>query len=213
MNKKQYQFELNTDTMDAEWRCSLLPEVMKMFISKGKTIPRILINDLKKAKKENKTGMGYKINTTIRQNKKSIRVLYIEYKHLDKYYPKPLDIKITHHSIQRGERAVDIENKYIRLIRRKGNRKVFMYIDEVDDMTWLEEEDMKMIKKEGGSKSSYSKIEFQIGGCKWYGINNNDTKLDIDYGLSTLSNGMISGRNYVFDCEENRDKYYEYFTK
>ena len=207
------QIELNTDTMDAEWRCSLLPEVMKMFISKGKTIPRILIKDLKKAKKENKTGMGYKFDTTNKQNKKSIRVLYIEYKHLDKYYPKPLDIFTTNYSIQRGERAVNIENKYIRLIKRKENRKVFMYIDEVDDLTWLEEEDMKMIKKKGGSKSSYEKMEFQIGDCKWYGINHNNTGIVIDYGLTTLSNEVISGRNYVFDCEENRDKYYEYFTK
>jgi len=213
MSKQVYEIKSDIDTMDAEWRCSLLTEVMKMFISKGKSIPRILIKDLKKAKADNKTGMGYKIHTDVKATKQGIRHLYIQYKHLDKYYPKPLELRLKFGSLQRGERAVNIETKYRNLIRAKENKKIFMYIDEVDDLTWLDEKAMKIVKKEGGGKKTYSKIEFKIGGCKWYGINHNHTNLEIDYGLSTLSNKLQTGRNYVFDSEENRDNYYEYFMK
>jgi hypothetical protein len=202
-------------SLSAEWKESILVYVMKLFMEHGKQIPKRLLSDLKKAKAENKTRGGYTIHKAKGVGEGS-KVFYKQYKHLDKYYPKDLEFS-THLSLQRGERAVDIGKKFERLIRLKGNSKIWRYDDDEDNVFWVNPESFKDIKK-GIKKGQIKKYEIkkediQIGDVTWYAIKFCDDNSMYNFGIMSLTNEfMTQGEYFVFDNESNRDKYYKYLV-
>lgn len=209
-------FKLSNDyySLSAEWKESILIEVMKRFMEHGNQIPKRLLTDLKKAKAENKKRGGFQIHQDIKATKEGVKVYYKQYKHLDKYYPKDLKFN-AHHSLQRGERAVNIGKKFERLIRLKMDSKIWRYDDDRDDVNWVNEGIFKHIKKEIKKgeikKEEITKDDIQIGDVKWYAIKLSDEKSMYNFGIMSLANEfMTQGEYFVFDNESNRDNYYNW---
>ena len=183
----------------------VLSSVMLRFIRNGKKVPRNLVDDLKKVRKQN-----------IKSNNKTlVSQYYKQYRHLQKYYPKPLGELPEYLSIQRGPRAVNIEAKYEALIKTKKTRHIWSYVDEDDSLRWYEPEHMKLVRDEIKQNNSQDEVtceNFNIGRVTWYGLCTGQRQC-IDYGLSSLSKRYTSGNIYVFDNEISRNDFYEYMIK
>ena len=174
MSRQTYKLSNDYYSLSAEWKESILVEVMKLFMEHGNQIPKRLLSDLKKAKAERTNRNLYNIDKEVKNSKEAIKVYYKQYKHLDKYYPKDLKFS-THLSLQRGERAVDIGKKFEMLIRLKGDSKIWGYDDDEDSLRWVNPEVFKYFKKDiknGGEikKEDITKDNIQIGDVTWYAI-------------------------------------------
>ena len=216
--RQVYGISNDFDTLDIGMKQSTLTEVMKMFIADKRKIPARLLEDLKKVKKQNKKRMGYTLHKDCKNTRKALKVYYKQYKHLDKYYPKNLDNITPVASLQRGERAVDIEKKYERLIRLKCDSHIFMYNDDTDNLMWVKDELFRMIKNsydKSYREKHIEKIDFSIGDVKWYGIKieEDDDMTRLNYGLTALSDDMIWGLTAVLDSEKGRDAMYDWVRK
>ena len=216
MSRQTYKLSTDYYSLSAEWKESILVDVMKRFMKHGKQIPKRLLSDLKKAKAENKKRMGYTIHKEVKETKEAVKVYYKQYKHLDKYYPKDLEYH-THLSLQRGERAVDIGKKFEMLIRLKGDSKIWRYDDDEDNVFWVNEGIFKHLKKgiKKGEikKDEITKDDIQIGDVTWYAIKFCDDNSMYNFGIMTLANEfMTQGEYFVFDNESNRDNYYKYLV-
>ena len=212
-------FKLSNDyySLSAEWKESILVEVMKLFMEHGNQIPKRLLSDLKKAKAERTNRNFYTIDKEEKKTKDAIKVYYKQYKHLDKYYPKDLKFS-THLSLQRGERAVDIGKKFEMLIRSKRDSKIWGYDDDEDSLRWVNPEVFKYFKKDiknGGEikKEDITKDNIQIGDVWWYAIKIGHEDSMLNFGIMSLANELIKQGEYlVFDNESNRDNYYKYLV-
>ena len=190
----------------------LLTGVMKKFIEEKRKIPECLLKDLKEAKQNKKGEVILELNTENKNSYDVVKVYYKQYKHLDKYCPKDLDIPQKFFSLQRGARAVDIGKKFEKLIRTKCSNHVWGYDDSTDKIHWLNEKGLKRVKKKCNVKNS-TKIDINIGGIDWYGINMFNEE-DINYGLSALTDKLILGLNIiVFDNMKSRDDILEWLLK
>jgi hypothetical protein len=211
-------YEISNDyyALDIGMKHATLMEMMKMFLSKKKKIPTRLLTDLKEVKKQNKKRETYTLHTDCKNTQHALKMYYKQYKHLDKYYPKNLDKITPVGSLQRGERAVDIEKKYENLIRQKVDSHIWVYHDEGDRLSWIKPELFRKVKK-GYSKSEIErtkKIDFSIGDVKWYGIILEDGEgITLNYGLTALANKMIWGFTAVFDDTRSRDDYYDWIRR
>ncbi len=175
--------------------------------------------DLKKVKKQNKKRLGYTLHMDAKNTRKGIKMYYKQYKHLDKYYPKNLDNITPVGSLQRGERAVDIEKKYERLIRTKCDSHIWTYYDKDDRLCWIKPELFKRVRdgySDSDKENQIEKIDFSIGDVKWFGIRLEGADEDmtrLNYGLTALSDDMIWGFTAVFDNVKSRDDYYDWVMK
>ena len=143
-----------------------------------------------------------------------IKIYYKQYKHLEKYYPKQMEVMMLG-SLQRGQRAVDIEKKYERLIRFKQDSHIWVYDDDTDSLSWCNPELFRIVKK-GKTKSeieSTKKLDFEIGDVKWYGIILEGDGALTNYGISSLANKMVEGFTTVFDDKRSRDDYFDWLRK
>jgi hypothetical protein len=205
--------------LDIGMKQSILEELMKMFIADKRKIPAQLLSNLKDVRKENKRGEGYTLHTDCKNSRKCLKVFYKQYKHLDKYYPKKLDRVMSVGSLQRGQRAVDIEKKYEMLIRYKGDSHIWTYDDEDDILSWVSPSMFKTVKEAikcgKYDKEQMEKVDMTIGDVKWYGIITGigQDRLMLNYGLSSLANKMIYGFTVVFDAKQSRDDYYDWLMK
>jgi hypothetical protein len=218
-NKMSRQtFKLSNDyySLSAEWKESILVEVMKRFMEHGKPIRSRLLSDAMKAKAERTNRNFYTIDKEVKETKEAIKVYYKQYKHLDKYYPKDLKFS-THLSLQRGERAVDIGKKFEMLIRLKGDSKIWRYDDDEDNVVWVDPESFTYLKKEIKKgeieKEDITKDNIQIGDVWWYAIKIGHENSMLNFGIMSLANELIKQGEYlVFDNESNRDNYYKYLV-
>ena len=204
------------DALNIGMKQSILEEMMKRFIADKRKIPAQLLTDLKKVRKENIRGEGYTLHTDCKNTQRAMKVYYKQYKHLDKYYPKKLDGVMNVGSLQRGQRAVDIEKKYERLIRFKCDSHIWVYYDKDDRLSWISPELFKQVKKGYNKKQieNTEKIDFTIGDIKWYGIilEMGDDVL-LNYGITSISTTMCYGFTAVFDNIKSRDDYFEWIRK
>jgi len=214
MSRQVYQLTNDYYSLSAEWKVSILTAVVKMFLEKDKSIPQRLLKDLKKAKKDNKSGTGFEIHKDVKETKEAVYVYYRQYKHLEKYYPK--DLKFCQHaSLQRGARAVNIGKKYERLIRLKGDDKIWRYDDDNDGLHWINKDVFKHIKKQIKKgeikKSEIGKEDIEIGDVKWYAITMCEENSMYNFGIMALTDMfLVQGEYLVFDTEENRDTIYNW---
>ncbi len=204
-------------SLDIGMKQSILTELMKMFIADERKIPLRLMADLKKVKKQNKKRMGYTLHTDVKNTRKCMKMYYKQYKHLDKYYPKNIDV-LWVGSLQRGQRAVDIEKKYEKLIRIKTSSHIWTYTDAKDDLFWINPEVFKRVRKNYSrleKDNDIKKLDFKIGDVDWYAINISDSDSDelLNYGISSLANEMVYGFTVVFDDVKSRDDYYDWVRK
>jgi len=204
-------------SLDIGMKQSILTELMKMFIADERKIPLRLMADLKKVKKQNKKRMGYTLHTDEKNTRKCMKMYYKQYKHLDKYYPKNIDV-LWVGSLQRGQRAVDIEKKYEKLIRIKTSSHIWNYTDNKDDLFWINPEVFKRVRKNYSrleKDNDIKKLDFKIGDVDWYAINISDSDSDelLNYGISSLANEMVYGFTMVFDDVKSRDDYYDWVRK
>ena len=217
MSRQTYKLSTDYYSLSAEWKESILVEVMKLFMEHGNQIPKRLLSDLKKAKAERTNRNWYTIDKEVKKSKEAIKVYYKQYKHLDKYYPKDLEFS-THLSLQRGERAVDIGKKFEMLIRSKRDSKIWGYDDDEDNVRWVNPEAFKYLKKEikeGGEikKDDITKDNIQIGDVTWYAIKFCPENYILNWGIMSLANELMKqGEYFVFDNESNRDNYYQYLV-
>ena len=214
MSRQSHKITNDYYTLSAEFKETILVEVMKRFIKHKKKIPQRLLSDLKKAREENKKRILFTLHTDVKTTKDMINVYYKQYKHLNKYYPKDLDYS-THWSLQRGERAVDISKKFEILIRLKADNKIWRYNDDVDNVMWVDEglfKDLKTILKTGEiKKDNITKEDIHIGGVKWYAIKMGCEKSKYNWGIMSLANEfMAQGEYFVFNNESNRNNYYDW---
>jgi len=202
--------------LDIGMKQSILEELMKMFIADKRKIPTRLLTDLKEVRKDNKRGEGYTLHTDCKNTRKALKIYYKQYKHLDKYYPKNLDSVMSVGSLQRGQRAVDIEKKYERLIRFKYDSHIWLYNDESDTVSWIKPVFLKLMKQCNKQENikPLSKTNFKIGDVEWYGlIIEKGDNVRINYGLTSLANEMIYGTTAVFDNKKSRDDYFDWMMK
>jgi len=212
-----YGISNDFDTLDIGMKESILTELMKKFIADERKIPARLLEDLKKVRKQNKKRLGYTLHKDCKNTRKVLKVYYKQYKHLDKYYPKDLDV-LSVGSLQRGARAVNIEKKYETLIRTKCDSHIWTYYDKEDRLCWIKEELFKRVRNNysESDKKQIKKIEFSIGDVEWYGISlegEDDDATKLNYGISSLANEMIWGFTAVFDNMKSRDDYYDWIMK
>lgn len=194
---------------------SILTQVMKKFIEEGKKVPSILLSDLKKVKKQNKKGEGYILHMECKNTQRGVKVYYKQYKHLDKYYPKQIDVMRVG-SLQRGERAVDIEKKYEKLIRLKTDSHIWTYGDKEDSLIWIKADIFKTVKKNYSrweKDNHIKKLDLKIGDVDWYAIELTNESPILNYGISSLTNEMVYGFTAMFDNKKSRDDYYDYIMK
>ena len=205
------------DALDIGMKQSILEELMKMFIADKRKIPTRLLTDLKEVRKQNKRGEGYTLHKDCKNTRKGLKMYYKQYKHLDKYYPKNLDSVMNVGSLQRGQRAVDIEKKYERLIRLKVDSHIWVYYDKDDRLSWMSPKLFKMMKESIKSgkcrREECEKVDMTIGDVEWYGIILEKGNEILNYGLSSLANKMIYGFTAVFDNKKSRDDYYDWMMK
>lgn len=205
------------DVLDIGMKQSILEELMKMFIADKRKIPTRLLTDLKEVRKQNKRGEGYTLHKDCKNTRKGLKMYYKQYKHLDKYYPKNLDSVMNVGSLQRGQRAVDIEKKYERLIRLKVDSHIWVYYDKDDRLSWMSPKLFKMMKESIKSgkcrREECEKVDMTIGDVEWYGIILEKGNEILNYGLSSLANKMIYGFTAVFDNKKSRDDYFDWMMK
>lgn len=205
------------DALDIGMKQSILEELMKMFIADKRKIPTRLLTDLKEVRKQNKRGEGYTLHKDCKNTRKGLKMYYKQYKHLDKYYPKNLDSVMNVGSLQRGQRAVDIEKKYERLIRLKVDSHIWVYYDKDDRLSWMSPKLFKMMKESIKSgkcrREECEKVDMTIGDVEWYGIILEKGNEILNYGLSSLANKMIYGFTAVFDNKKSRDDYFDWMMK
>jgi len=210
-----YGISNDFDTLDIGMKESILTELMKMFIADERKIPARLLEDLKKVKKQNKKRLGYILHKDAKNTRKGMKVFYKQYKHLDKYYPKNIEV-LKVGSLQRGERAVDIEKKYERLIRLKGDSHIWTYFDNKDEICWIKTDVFKRVRENYSrweKDNHIKKLDFKIGDVDWFGINLSDGAELLNYGISSLANEMVYGYTVVFDNVKSRDDYYDWVRK
>lgn len=215
-NRPVYSISNDYYALNIGMKHATLTELMKTFISKKKKIPARLLMDLKEVKKQNKKRETYTLHTDCKNTQEALKMYYKQYKHLDKYYPKNLEKILAVGSLQRGERAVDIEKKYENLIRQKVDSHIWVYEDKNDRLCWIKPDLFRNVKK-GYSKSEIEKtkkIDFTIGDVKWFGIILEDGDgINLNYGLTALANEMIWGFTAVFDDTRSRDDYYDWIRR
>jgi hypothetical protein len=216
MSRQTYKLSTDYYSLSAEWKESILVEVMKLFMEHGKPIRSRLLSDAMKAKAERTNRNLYNIDKEVKNSKEAIKVYYKQYKHLDKYYPKDLEFS-THFSLQRGERAVDIGKKFEMLIRSKRDSKIWAYDDDEDNVRWVNPEAFKYLKKEIKKgeieKEDITKDNIQIGDVTWYAIKIGHEDSMLNWGIMSLANELMKqGEYFVFDNESNRDNYYTYLV-
>ena len=212
-----YGISNDFDTLDIGMKESILTELMKKFIADERKIPTRLLEDLKKVRKQNKKREGYTLHKDCKNTRKVLKVYYKQYKHLDKYYPKNLDV-LNVGSLQRGKRAVNIEKKYETLIRTKCDSHIWTYYDKEDRLCWIKEELFKRVRKNysESDKKQIKKIDLSIGDVEWYGISlegEDDDATKLNYGISSLAIKMVYGFTAVFDDVKSRDDYYDWVRK